>query len=320
MRPLTGAPLRQPTTRPFSATAPADYTAISTTTLTFDPGETEQFITVNAQGDTLNEYDETFFINLANPENATVGDSQGHGTIQDNDGPPTVVFSGAPYSEWESVGTATVTVTLSVASGKSVTVTYGTSDGTATTADGDYSSASGQLVFAPGETTKSFGVGITGDGRDEPAETVNLELSGAVNAGGAPTSTTLTIQDDDDPPTVDFSSATYSVGEDAGMATIIVTLNAASGLTVTVEYSTTNGTATAGEDYAGTFGTLVFTPGVTSQSFTVGVVDDDVDEGEETVTLTLSNPDNATIGGNSPAVLTITEEFKVYLPLVLRNY
>ena len=118
-------------------------------------------------------------------------------------------------------------------------------------------------------------------------------------------------KDDDDPPVVGFSSLDYRVDEDAGPATITVTLDAVSGLTVTVVYSTTNGTATAGEDYAAVSRTLTFTPGVTSQSFEVDIIDDEVSESEETIILTLSSPDQAIIGGNNPATLTITEEFKV---------
>jgi len=232
---------------------------------------------------------------------------------------PTVDFSGAPYSVGEGCGTARITVTLSADWNQAVTVTYGTRDGSATTADGDYSSASGQLVFTPGETTRKFDVAIVDDDRDEPAEeTVDLRLSDAVNASGTPISTTLTIRDDDEPPAVDFDRAAYSAEEDVGSATVTVTLDAPSGRVVTVGYTTVGGTATAGEDYQPTSGTLVFDPDVTGRSFVVDVVADEVVEGEETVTLSLFDADNATIGENSPAVLTIFEVFRVYVPLVLR--
>ena len=308
---LTGSPRVEITgthAADFSVTTQPDFPVASgesvTFTVEFDPSAAGlREATLSIANDDSDENPYTFAI-------------QGTGTA-----PPTVGFGDAPYSDWEDIGTAMVTVTLSVESDKTVTVTYGTSDGTATVADGDYNSVSEQLVFAPGETTKTFGVDITDDGKDESAEeTINLQLSDAVNASGTPTSTTLTIYDDDNPPTVDFSNAAYTVNEDADSAPITVTLGAASGLTVTVEYSTTNGTATAGEDYTAISGTLTFTPGITSQSFTVAVADDEIEEGEETVTLTLFNAENATIGGNSPAVLTITEKFKVYLPLALRQF
>ncbi|MEA3397763.1 MAG: Calx-beta domain-containing protein [Chloroflexota bacterium] len=105
-----------------------------------------------------------------------------------------------------------------------------------------------------------------------------------------------------------FSSATYSVNEDAGSATITVTLGAASSVTVTVDYATSDGTAVAGSDYTTATGTLTFSPGVTSQTFTVPITDDTEIEGDETVNLVLSNPANALLGSPSSAVLTIVND------------
>jgi hypothetical protein len=156
---------------------------------------------------------------------------------------------------------------------------------------------------------------------DEDDETVILTLS---NAHGATidgtNSATLTILDDDDPPTVDFGSAAYSVTENEGTLTVEVTLDNPSGRTITVTYTTGDGTAAAGEDYVAISGTLVFTPGVTSQTITVTIISDELDEDDETIILTLSDVENADLGGNNPAVLTIVDKVKVYLPLVIRNY
>ncbi len=104
-----------------------------------------------------------------------------------------------------------------------------------------------------------------------------------------------------------FSSATYSVNEDAGSATITVTLGAASGVTVTVDYATSDGTAVAGSDYTTATSTLTFSPGVTSQTFTVPITDDTEIEEDETVNLVLSNPANTLLGSPSSAVLTIVD-------------
>jgi len=70
-----------------SAAAPTDYTAIPTATLVFAPGESTQLITVNIQGDTEIEPDETFWVNLANPVNAYLDDAQGQGAILNDDTP-----------------------------------------------------------------------------------------------------------------------------------------------------------------------------------------------------------------------------------------
>ena len=74
-----------------------------------------------------------------------------------------------------------------------------------------------------------------------------------------------------------------------------VTLDRASTLTVTVGYATTNGTATAGADYTATSGTLTFTPGDIARTVSVPVLDDAINDGGETMTLTLSNASNARI-------------------------
>ena len=71
-------------TAPGSAVAPADYTSTSGT-LTFNPGETSQQITVLVQGDTVSEANETFSVNLSGATNATIADNSGLGTITDND-------------------------------------------------------------------------------------------------------------------------------------------------------------------------------------------------------------------------------------------
>jgi uncharacterized repeat protein (TIGR01451 family)/uncharacterized repeat protein (TIGR02543 family) len=108
-------------------------------------------------------------------------------------------------------------------------------------------------------------------------------------------------------PVVDFSSNTFSVGEAAGTSLITVTLATSSALTTTVNYATSTGSAVAGSDYITSIGTLTFDPGVTSQVFDVTVVDDSFDEIDETITLTLSSPQNAALGGNNPATLTIVD-------------
>ena len=94
--------------------------------------------------------------------------------------------------------------------------------------------------------------------------------------------------------------------EEAAGATIdfAVTLNRAAAGTVTVDYATADGTATAGEDYTAASGTLTFAAGVLTQTVAVTLLDDAIDEGRETFTLTLSNPSGAVIA-DGEAVGTI---------------
>ena len=120
-----------------TATAPADYTATNGT-LTFTPGQTTKTVTVPVKGDLLDEANETYFVNLTNPSNATISDAQGLGTITDDDPLPALSIDDVTVAEGNS-GTvsATFTVTLAPRQRPPVTVDYATADGTAQ-APGDY--------------------------------------------------------------------------------------------------------------------------------------------------------------------------------------
>jgi hypothetical protein len=109
-------------------------------------------------------------------------------------------------------------------------------------------------------------------------------------------------------PTVQFTASTFSVNETGGSATIGVVLSGSAGQIVSVNYATSNGTATAGSDYTTASGTLTFAPGQTSKTFNVPITNDMLDEPNETVNLTLSSPVNATLGTPTSAILTIVDD------------
>jgi uncharacterized delta-60 repeat protein len=111
------------------------------------------------------------------------------------------------------------------------------------------------------------------------------------------------------PGTVQFSSATYSVAENGGSATLTVTRIGGSDGTATVSYATTSGTAVAGTDYTPAVGTVTLLPGQTSASFTVAVKDDGVFQtANKTLSVTLSNlTGGPTFGTPTTAVLTLVE-------------
>jgi hypothetical protein len=298
-----------------TATAPGDYTAKSGT-LSFNPGEASKTINVPIVNDSLDEPDETFNLALSNPSFVQLGaPSVTTITILDDDPQPSIRFSAANYNVNEGAGTATITVQLSSASARAVTVHYATGDGSAAAPD-DYASKSGNLTFSSSQTSKTFNISIVNDSLDEPDETINLALSSPSNATlGTPAGATITIQDDDSPPSVNFSSSGYSVNEGAGTATITAQLSAASGKIVTVNYATSNGTAIAPGDYSVTSGNLSFSPGQTSKTFNISIVNDSLDEPDETVNLALSSPSNATLGSPSSSTLTIQDD-DVALPTV----
>ena len=112
---------------------------------------------------------------------------------------------------------------------------------------------------------------------------------------------------DDD--SLQFSASTYTVAENGVTASITVTRVGDSEGTVAVDYATSDGTAVAGSDYTAVVGSLIFADGVTSRTFTIGILDDTDYEGDETVNLSLSNPTGgAGLGSPASAVLTIDED------------
>src|SRR5678815_426860 len=104
------------------------------------------------KGDLLDEANETYFVNLTNPTNATIADNQGLGTITDNDPLPSLSINDVTVTEGNT-GTvnANFTVSLNAPSGRPVTVDFATANGTAQ-APGDYLAGSGTVTFAAGQT------------------------------------------------------------------------------------------------------------------------------------------------------------------------
>ncbi|HXA15542.1 MAG TPA: Calx-beta domain-containing protein [Thermoanaerobaculia bacterium] len=185
-----------------SAAAGIDFTPTAGT-LTFHAGETLKTITVPVIGDTLNEGNEIFVVQLSNPVNASMDRDLAIGTIIDDDqgGPPVPVVTIPSISVTEGdSGTkdATFTAQLSFASAAVSRVRWQTQDGTAT-AGSDYTASSGEVVFQPGETSKTFTVPIIGDRLFEPDETFTIIITGTDNATAGQSATCRIVNDDAQP-------------------------------------------------------------------------------------------------------------------------
>ncbi len=301
------APIGETVTIPYTTaddTATAvgnDYTP-SSGTLTFLAGQTSKTFTVLAKGDTLNEPDETFKINLTPSASVNLPVAPVTGTIVNND-PLVEVGINATSSTNELNGGTTdfvFEVTLNKASGQTVTVDFTTGNGTASVTDNDYVGQSGRLTFTPGVTLQFITVAVNGDTRNEADETFTVFLTNpqlATLASGK-TSGQGIILNDDAKPTISVSDVIHSEGDSENTPFVFaVTLSAISGQTVTAAYATANGTATTGNnDYIATSGTVTFLPGSNVQNVTVQVKGDKFVEPDETFFLNLSNPNaNATI-------------------------
>ncbi len=286
-----------------ATTADNDYTATSGT-LTFVIGDTSETITVPIIPDTRNEANETYTVVLSgNTGGSTIADGTGLGTISNDDPQPSLSIGDLALAEGNGGATVfNLPVTLSAASGQQVTVAFATSNGTATTADGDYASTNGTLTFAAGEISKNVTVNVTGDLKNEAPETFNVTLTGSVNASIADNLGVGTINNDDAVPNLSINDVTQAEGSSGGTTnfTFTVALSAASGQQVTVPFSTSNGSATAPADYATTTnGTITFNPGEISKPITVAVVADLVDESStETFNVNLGAAVNANVTDN----------------------
>ncbi len=306
-----------------TAQAGSDYTATAGS-LTFNPGQGARTVTVDIDGDTDDEPDETFHLNLSNAVDADLVDGQGVGTIIDDDGLPSLTIAGDSVDEGNT-GTvnAGFLVTLSPTSADVVTVTYSTADDTAT-AGSDYTAGSGMLTFNPGESVKQIDVEVLGDTVDEGvSEVFHVNLLSAGNANITVGTAEGTILDDD---TATLRlEASISVAEgDAGMTTgtLTVTLTAPTAFPVTVDYATSSGMggtfATPNVDYIEITGTLTFAPGIMARTFDVSIVGDLETEGSENFSVQISNGQPVAISVNSASVTILDDDYKNYLPVIRR--
>ena len=289
-----------------TATSGTDFTAVAATTLTFAVGTQTQTVSVMTEEDDEIESKETFTLTLSGQsDNADLGDPTATGTIEDNDVALPVLSVGDAMGD-ESAEEIVFTVMLSPAADGVVTVDYATSDGTATSSadgmDADFTSMSGELEFAAGETEKMLTVAITNDDDMEDAETFMLTLSNASDnatlAQGGDPEATGTINANDGPAMLSVGDA---MGDEGSTLDFVVTLSSAqvSGVAVTVDYETLIGAddTASNADFDSKSGMLEFTTSEETQTQTVSVMttqDTDMEDAES-FTLRLSNAEGAEI-------------------------
>ena len=296
-----------------TATDGTDYIGITGGTIIIFAGQTTGTITVPIVTDNLDEPNETFSVQLTGATNAIVapGGSTATGTIIDDDATP-VVSIGTPVIVTEGA-LATFTVTLSGRSASDVVVTYSTVNGTAI-AGQDYTGATNQTVTVlAGSLTATFDIATTDDLLDEPTETFMVNLVSATNAtvSVGQNSAVGQINDNDNPPNVTLTGPVTAL-DSVGTMPFVVQIDAPSGQNVTVNYTITGSgafPATAGVDFTGTTGTVTILAGDTTATIFVPIVNDGVDEEDETFTVALTSATNATITPTpNTAIGTITDD------------
>ena len=232
------------------AEADIDYTARSGR-VTFAPGVTTVIRQVTLASDTLVEGDEVLGMQISNGQNANIDVSSAFGTIIDEDTVvPIISVDSASVDEGLGVD---ITVSLSAATTETVTVDFDSADNTAI-AGSDYTAISGSLTFLPGELSTTVSVNTLQDADSEGDETFTIALSNADNATLSATAGTITIVDDEAPlPSITINSV--AVGEGA-VAMLDVSLSIPSTTPVLVDFTTVDGSATAGADYTASSGVL----------------------------------------------------------------
>lgn len=292
-------------TKSISALSGSDFIT-QTGTLTFTRGETVKTISVQVLGDTRYEASETFAVDLRNPTNSTLGDPTAIGLIANDDPLPLIDYRVRALNATVVEGAnPTITPTQFVVSRNSTripsSVEYDFTGSATEFSDYKIAGVSGTGVTATG-TRLSFGVGaslatitvnVLGDAVFEPNEAINLNLSNPNTAGATlsvPNATT-TIANDDPLPGLLVNRPVVKEGNiGTTLANFPVFVTSSTSRPITVNYTTQNGTATAGSDYIPVSGILTFTPGERSKTISVSVIGDNNYEENENFTLNFSNP------------------------------
>ncbi len=225
--------------------------------------------------------------------------------------PPDVSVSDVSVNEGDSgVTSADFTIQLSSAFMRDIEVSYSTSDTTAAN-PGDYTSTNGTVTIPAGSTSVTISVPVNGDTQFELNETFQLNLTAADQGANIVDSLGLgTIVNDDAMPSLSIGDVSHSEGNAGTTAyTFTVALSAPAGVPVTVNWETADGSATLGSDYGAASGSLTFAPGEASQTVTVLVNGENIVEADETFSVTLSSPVNATLGTSTATGSIVNDDF-----------
>lgn len=291
------------TTVDGSAIANADFTPASGT-VTFLEGEYLQTFDVPIIQDGIEEATEHLQLVMSNPTGGGLiltDEDSSELQIKDDDGAGTIQFSSSYLNVLETDGIVNIEVNRTGGLAGAVTVDYASIDGTTTNGQ-DYLPTSGTLNFAPGQNTAVISVTILADLLEEITELLVLNLFSPTGSSSLGDLTSLDINIIDVPVTagvLQFDSASYEVVENDASVGITVIRSGTTTGAVSVDYASSNGSATAGTDYSSVSGTLNFADGQASAPFTVPILDDGDSEGNEIFVLTLSNATGGA-GINSP--------------------
>ena len=296
-------------------TDPGDY-SLSGTMLTIAPLETTSAValTVSAIDNAVDAPDKTVFISGGASNALGVTDPAAVAlTITDDDDVPTVTLGLSSPSIGENSGTASVTASLSGPSSEAVSVVISASPAPPAVSEDFAVSSNKTLTIAAGQISSTGKVTITGvdDGVDGPDKSVTI--SAAVSGGhgvSAPPSRTLTITDDDAPPTVTLDLSPTSISENGGTANVTASLSGASSKDVTLTVSASPTSPAVSSDFIPSSDTLTISAGSTRSAGAVTItgLDNDVDAPDKSVTISAAVSGGHGVRAPSSRTLTITDD------------
>jgi Ca2+-binding RTX toxin-like protein len=298
----------------YAQTGAATFAATAGT-VTFAAGATTAIVTIDPTADTTVETDETVALTLASGAGYTVGTTTAvTSTIVNDDTQVTLAVAPATVNE-DGTTNLVYTFTRTGVTTNALTVNYGVG-GTATlgtdyaqTGAATFAATAGTVTFAAGATTAIVTIDPTTDTTFEIDETVALTLaSGTGYTVGTNTAITGTINNDDLLPAISIADLTIveRINGNPSQSLITVSLSNASSQSISVNYATSDVTAIAGTDYTATTGILTFAAGEISKTIAVPILNDNLNEANETFNITLTTPTNGTIADNQ-ATITITD-------------
>ena len=310
----------------YQVATSADYTAAAAdATLTIDEGDSSGTISIATTADTTYEGDHHFTLTLDATDTFNISDTAGSaiGTITDVDDTPTFAFAAASTTADEDDGTLTLAVQKTGDTLLDATVSYATTDGTATGGSDFTAIQSTDLVFKAAESSKDISVSLTDDSTDEPAEAFTLGLTAGADAKlGSTASHSITITDDDATPTATLvlTPATIDESGDDNASTVTATLSGASHQDVTLTVAAAAVSPAVAGDYTLSAGkTLTIAAGskASTGAVTITAVDNSVDAPNKTVTVSatasgggVADPDDATLtitdDDDAPTGITLT--------------
>ena len=294
------------------ASAPNSHTGV----LTIPAGSLSTSIEVPIVDDTLNENnEESFSVILTNPSaGAEVSNSAARaaGTILDDDVEPTITVP-AMVSGIESDGNIEIPILLSNMTYQEVELFVTTTPGTATGGGTDFANQNRQMHSIPEFTSSGIiSIPIVNDRVFEGPETFTVTIN-SLNTRVTSIETTVTIIDDETLPEVNFLDSTPTVNESDGTLRIRAQLNHTSTQAASVNYSTSNGSATGslligtGDYITQSDQPLNFSIGATYADITIPINQDSLHEGNETFVVTLSNAMGAKFLGSASMIeVTVT--------------